>query len=361
MNDLQLGHGAIPSPVDERDWTLASAGASTVYPDSCFIDQTMMSVSMQAKIGCCVGCSFEEIMRIILIQQGQSPEELSYRFVYAVCKALDGVADEGTYPSLAAKVIRTYGVPLAKYCPNDTSLDHESFVYGRNLANIPAEAFADALTRKSGADLTEPISLDGIKKAINYAKQNKGGVAILRRIGKTYWVGRDGVTTWDKAKLLPIQVPTEFVGGHEEMLYGYDTEPETGRTRIYWLNHWSANWADNGRGWEYADEWLPYIVEMRVVVPKMPVVDSFTYNFRKVLSKGMQGADVVALQHCLKLEGCYPEGLPFTGLYGDKTTTGVKLFQTKYASEILTPLKLTTPTGNFGNATLKKMNQLYNK
>lgn len=358
MNE-QMGHGGIPSPVDERDWTLASAGAPVTYPDSCFIDQTMMNVNMQAKIGCCVGATFEEIMRLIRIQGGNPQEDLSFRFVYAVCKALDGFADEGTYPSLAAKVIRQYGVPLAKYCPNDVTIGHENFVYKRNLANIPKEAFTDALTRRGGADLAVPVSLEGIKRAINYAKDNKGGVAVLRSIGNTYWTDKNGNSTWDKNAILPIRVPSSFVGGHEEMLYGYDTEPGTGRTKIYWLNHWSSDWADNGRGWEYADEWLPYVVEIRCVVPNVPTVNTFKYTFTKPLARGAKGPDVVALQHCLKLEGCYPEGLAFTGTYGDKTTAAVKLFQEKYAKDILTPLGLTKGTGNFGQATMKKLNQLY--
>ena len=144
--DFELGYGAVSSPIDNRDWTLASAGAPTTYPSSCFIDQTKMNVSMQSKIGCCVGCTFEEIARLVNMNITGQQEELSFRFVYAMCKALDGYTDQGTNPALAAKIVRKYGVPLAKYCPNDVTLDHESFVYQRNITNIPVEAFTDALT-----------------------------------------------------------------------------------------------------------------------------------------------------------------------------------------------------------------------
>lgn len=364
LNDTQLGHGAIPSPVDPRDWTLASVGASTMYPVSCFIDQTMLTVSMQSKIGCCVGCTFEEIVRVILIGQGYTQEEigeLSFRFVYALAKCLDEYAGEGTYPALVAKIIRKYGVPLAIYCPNDVSLSHEDFVYNRDIKKIPQVAFNDALKRRSGADFAIPVSLEGIKQAINYAKENKGGVAILRTIGDSYWKGKNGVNSWNKNDILPIRVPATFTGGHEEMLYGYDTDPSNGRMRIYWLNHWSKDWADNGRGWEYADEWLKLIGEIRVVVPSVPIVIDFTYNFTKNLSKGMQGDDVVALQHCLKLEGVYPPDTPFTGFYGDKTFAGVKALQEKYKKEILTPVGLSTGTGNFGSSTRAFLNKKYNK
>ena len=85
--------------------------------------------------------TFEEIVRWIVHSKTGIEEELSFRFVYAVCKSLDGVSGQGTFPSLAAKVVRKYGVPLAKFCPNDVKLDHEDFVYQRKLSNIPKAAF----------------------------------------------------------------------------------------------------------------------------------------------------------------------------------------------------------------------------
>lgn len=360
----QLGMGAHASPVDSRDWTLAAAGAPTAYPDSCFLPVDWMVASMQGKIGCCVGCTGEEIVRAMVFGStpvGKPVEELSFRFVYALAKCLDGVQGEGTYPSLVAKIIRTYGVPLAKYCPNDVSLDHETFVYHRNIANIPKEAFADALTRRSGADFAVPVSEEGIKQALTYAAANNGGVMILRRIGDSYWKGKDGVNSWDKADILPVRPTKDIVSGHEELLTGYDFEPGTNRMRIYWLNHWSPQWADNGRGWEYADVWMPYIIELRVVVKNVPVVDTFKYRFTKTMQKGDKGPDVVALQHVLKLEGCFPEAQAFTGNYGDITVAGVNSLQKKYASEILAPAGLTHGTGIVGPRTLAWLVNHYGK
>lgn len=366
--DFILGHGAHESPVDDRDWTLATVTAiPTVYPDSCFVDQSKMNVSMQGKIGCCVGCTYEEVVRLITMNTTGVQEELSFRFVYALAKSLEGKpgyemyapTDEGTYPSLVAKLVRKFGVPLAKYCPNDVSLSHEDFVYGRVFANIPQDAVTDAQNRLVGADFTVPVTEDGLKQAITYAQANNGAVAILRRIGDSYWKDSQGNITWDKNKILPIRIPAQFSSGHEELLYGYDHEEGTGRMRIYWLNHWSKAWADNGRGWEYFDVWQSHIVEARVSVHSVPVVPTFTYNFTKQLKIGDKGPDVVALQHCLKLEGVFPDNIPFTGSYLTLTQQAVRDFQTKYASEILAPLGIKNPTGIVGNNTLKKLNQLY--
>lgn len=374
---LRLSTGAHLSPPEPKAWTLASVGAPTTYPASVFLDiANKLQVSNQGKIGCCVGCTFEEIVRMIqlVLKPAEQQQELSWRFVYALCKAVDGVQDEGTYPSLAASIIRNYGVPLAKYCPNDVSLDHETFVFNRKLkdraaiiAQFGQAAIDDAATRKSGADLTEPVSEEGIKRALTYAKQNNGGVAILRQIGNEYWTDKKtGNSSWDKSKLLPMPAPTAIVSGHEETLYGYDTDPSNGRTRIYWLNHWSDSWCsthgnqhDGGRGWEYLDTWLPFIKELRVVVPALPAApNTFSYLFLKTLTLGSTGADVVALQHALQIDGefTYPT---FTGNYGTITQDAVKAFQVKYASEILTPAGLTQPTGTVGLYTLKKLNALF--
>jgi hypothetical protein len=378
QKDYIQAAGALPSPLDPNSWTLASVGAPEVYPDSCFLDTDWMVASNQSKIGCCVGCTGEETVRqIVYLSTGVmcnpgTANELSWRFVYALAKCLEGTiqtnpdgttsdytmygrtatADDGTYPALVAKIIRKYGVPLAKLCPNNTNLTADDFCYRRDIKSIPAGAFTDALTRRSGADMNVPVTIDGIKKALTYAKANKGAVMILRRIGDTYWKGQDGINTWDAKKLLPMRVPTVIVSGHEELLTGFDMEPNTGRMRLYWLNHWSTLWCTKGRAWEYADEWLPLIGELRVVVTSVPTNDSFTYTFTKALAQGQMGPDVVALQHVLKLEGCFPEKQAFTGNYGPLTKAGVKALQEKYTDDILKPVGLSTGTGKVGPSTL---------
>jgi len=368
-NIKQPNTGALASPIDPRDWPLAAAGASTTYPKEAFIDQSFMFVTMQDTHGCCVGCTGEEGLRKMFYVKTGVQEELSFRFLYAMAKCLEGTKgyeqfprtlgpNDGTYPALMAQVMRKYGTCLAKFCPNDTKLSSEDFCYGRKLSNIPAAAIEDAAKRKSGADFAVPVSVDGIKQAINYAKDNNGIVMILRRVGDTYWKDKNGNSTWDKNRILPIRAPQIVSSGHEEFLYGYDEEPGTGRIRLYWLNSWSTEWADNGRAWEYLDEWIHLIGELRVVVAEVPAVDTFKYNFKNTLKKGQKGGDVVALQHALKLEGCfdYPT---FTGTFGDVTFKGVIKFQEKYKSEILTPNGLKKGTGFVGAATLKKLNALY--
>jgi hypothetical protein len=51
-------------------------------------------------------------------------------------------------------------------------------------------------------------------------------------------------------------------------------------------------------------------------------------------------------------------GLPVTGFYGPLTTAATKLFQAKYATDILAPWGITEPTGIVYLTTLHKVNEL---
>lgn len=236
--EYNLGFGAIESPKDPKQWELGSVSAQELYPVSCFIDTKYMMARMQSKQGCCVACTFEEIFAHIvylstgILHQPDTDNELSFRFLFALTKSLEGKpgwemyppAFDGAYPLMVMKVLNKYGICLAKYCPNDVSLDMESFMYHRNINNIPKEALEDAKARQIELSwFTVPNTQDGIKKAVNYAKDNKGGVAILRSVGDTYWKDVNGNSTWDKNKILPIRVPSQVTSGHEEMLTGYVT------------------------------------------------------------------------------------------------------------------------------------------
>lgn len=84
---------------------------------------------------------------------------------------------------------------------------------------------------------------------------------------------------------------------------------------------------------------------------------SFKYEFKRDLTVGDSGEDVVKLQDALKEMGffTYSES---TGYFGGYTRSAVKKFQEAYAAQILVPLGLNKATGYFGISSRDTMHRL---
>lgn len=128
------------------------------------------------------------------------------------------------------------------------------------------------------------------------------------------------------------------------------------RTIIFSLNHWSSQWADAGRGWEYTPEWLPFIREIIVVTPKIDPGVLPVIPFNKDLKLGDNHPDVMRLQKFLNTHG-YPVSTTGAGSSGQETTYfGAK---TKIAVQAFQKKNSITPVlGFFGPKTRTKVNEL---
>src|SRR3990167_4656354 len=150
MDPLEFSNlGAVPSPYDYRK-VPAGAIASTLplpliysYPDI-----NKFPVWNQRKIGSCVGHALAKAMQIYWYRHTGKIVNFSARWLYAVAKCLDDYEFEGTYPSLVAKIMKDYGCATEATCSNDSTLDHETYVYNRKLENIPQAAKDEAANYK---------------------------------------------------------------------------------------------------------------------------------------------------------------------------------------------------------------------
>lgn len=76
-------------------------------------------------------------------------------------------------------------------------------------------------------------------------------------------------------------------------------------------------------------------------------------DYSENLGVGSRGNDVIALQKELTADG---ESVSSTGYFGKLTAAAVTAFQEKYASDVLTPLGLSSGTGYFGSSTRTMLN-----
>lgn len=86
---------------------------------------------------------------------------------------------------------------------------------------------------------------------------------------------------------------------------------------------------------------------------------TYEYAFKKNLTIGAYGQDVMALKKIISLE--FNSKLDPSATFTSTTANDVKKLQEKYAVDILIPNGLSSGTGVVGPSTIKKLNQLASK
>lgn len=318
--------GAVPSPKDYRDIPLAAAGPGPALPVAHFEDISTLPRWHQRKIGACVGHAAAKYkQRLDQVETG-TVIPYSARFSYAQAKCEDGYSGEGTYPRTVAKNFKEFGCATETTSPNDTTLEHEAYVYFRKSSNIPAAAFDEAGPAKiKSYAFPNPRVANELKRAI----VESHGAMLLMQVGEEWWTAKDGRVSWAAVDVLPIRAPKLIVSGHEVYLYGYEDVLENGvtRTKFYILNSWSEDWGNKGAGWFYFDEYSPWLIEAVTFIDlpnevldqvhKLPSAADFKHQFKFTIKAGDRGAEVVALQTVLMIEGFFSKTL-----YGELLASG---------------------------------------
>lgn len=366
MDDLtNLGFGSLPSPADYRDIALSSVVAPADQPAKYFVDISKLTRRNQRKIGACVGHAGSTYKQKLDELDTKSIILLSPRFLYGICKCIDGAPGEGTYPRTSMSVLKNHGVCTDATLPNDTTLDHEAYVMSRQLANFSAY-MADAAKYKIASYANVDVTnIDGVKQGIILGN----GFSGLVKVGPEWYSDKNGVT-WDPSRILPIKAPSTVISGHQVYFYGYEDSADGLDTKVYFLNSWSEQWGENGTGWFWWSEYRSYLIEgyTAIDVPQalldeahnLPPPNAFKYLFVRPMAYGEATVDVKALQKALQLDGVFPATQEITGFYGGITASAVIAFQKKYNVASLVEI-LFLRGRKCGPKTLAKLNSLFNK
>ena len=356
--------GALKSPEDYRNVDLASVMAPpATFPDSYFVDVTRLPTWNQRLLGACVGHAAGKYAQKAEETESGQIKPMSARFLYAISKAIDGWSGEGTYPSLMIKQWKKYGCATEDTCPNNTTLQHETYCYDRNINNIPKAAFDEAKQYAIKSYAFPQLTEDGLKNAII----NANGCLLLMQVDKNWWTDKNGKRSFKAEDILPLRPPVNPTG-HELYLYGWDTID--GRVRFWIFNSFGKEWGINGVGNFFFDEYKKYLSEAITAVDlpndwiqhlnDLPKPGTFKHNFKTPIKYGMRGEEVKALQMALYIDGELKVDPAIFGNFLNLTAAALKAFQLKY--KVATPAEIEAINGrSCGPLTRAVLNTLFNK
>ncbi len=361
----QFGFGAIKSPDDYRDVPLAAIlPIPATMPESYFVDVSKLPVWNQMALGACVGHAGGKYGQKMNQAETAQVTPMSARFLYALSKCADGISGEGTYPRITMQQWQKYGCATEATVPNDTTLDHETYVYHRTIANLPAQAFAEALEYAIKSYAFPGITDQELQNAI----LNTNGCMLMLEVGPEWWTAPNGAGSWAAADILPLRKPSQILGSHEVYLYGYDHV--NGKLRLWFFNSWSRDWGMNGVGNFMYEDYAAFLQESVTAVDlpndwlnhlhDLPKPNTFTHNFQSPLKYGDKGDEVKALQMALYQDGELKVDPSIFGNYLGLTAAAVKAFQLKY--NVASPAEIEAIAGkSVGPKTRTALNLLFNK
>lgn len=226
---------AWPSPVDRRDFRFANFRVGRPLPEEFRRDDEMPPVGDQGEFGTCVAwaCGYGQKGWQERQQGDYPPGGLSPAFLYARCKAKDGLAAPGTYPRVAMQVLLEEGICSARTWPYERLGDDARPNQPPEGAMLEAKRWRIAGYARVD-DVPDPV--EEIKAAV----VEQGPVAAAVLVTESFLnVAGYGVIPLPAGRIL---------GGHAVVLAGYSDR--VGAFRLF--NSWGKYWGQDG--WH----WLPY-------------------------------------------------------------------------------------------------------
>jgi len=223
--------GCLEDYQDDRDIPLSAIQKKEEIPEEFKRDLSKIEINEQRHPSCIGHASAKVKESQELIELGDY--KFSPRFIYALCKKYDDYDGKGTYPRVAMKMLKKYGVCQDSLFPYDQ--DYQTYI---NTSLISNEAYLDATKFRIKMYAKVAPDFGEIKQAIYKNKVVLGG-------------GTGSNEGWSQ---LPIKPPKdgEKKWGHAIAFYGYDKD------YIYFINSWGKNWGENGIGY-FGRDYVPYL------------------------------------------------------------------------------------------------------
>lgn len=159
---------------------------------------------------------------------------MSPRFLYSLCKKLDGLPDEeGTTVRIAMKVLKNYGTCRESLWP-----------YKPHQKDKPKSGAKEDAKRFREKSYARILNLNELKMNIYSKGPCVCGVEVFKGMMET----KTGLVSMPKRNEQPI-------GGHAICLVGYDDK----KAVVKFKNSWGLSWGDKGYGWlpyEYIDAFM---------------------------------------------------------------------------------------------------------
>lgn len=351
MNTEEKNFGVELNAGDDRNIRItevfpAAAANTANLPDKKITDISALPVENQLGLGTCVGqAEGKGEEHRDLVETGKFTR-VSKRFIYDQSKERDGNPGiQGTWPAVAAGVLKDLGAPREELVPDKNDLSHEEYL----KVEITDEIKTDASARRVKG-FAYCLTLDDIRIAIN----EKGTINATLSVGD-----------WSK---MPVK-PGSSSNLHRVLIYGYEKIGDD--WKIYFRNSWGMQWGESvdGNGFFMWSEYEAHVWDVMAYVDMTNEIINYAkaqkYRFTRVLHIGMSGTDVMELQKRLNKETAF-DGSPcygyavngkifFSTYFGPHTEEAVRRYQKTHGLVSSGDYK-TTGYGQLGPRTMAALN-----
>lgn len=349
MQENKMPTGAQLNPFDHRNIPVSAFETrATGRPKKFIINLSKIPAKNQKSHGSCVGHAETTAIENQQLLDGIEMD-LSPRYLYGNCKLEDGNPNQGTFPSVAGKVIVDRGIASNFEVPNNCDLPYGEYI------NVQKDSVTAIASRQKGFAFV-PIDYSFIADQIS-----KGRIV-------TFTLPTLGADLMSE----PARPSQTMVGEyHRVAFYGYEDISETDGS-LYYVNSWGGidpikvqgKNGIHGCNRIIFSEWKTKLADLQVytdipndlIEKAKSASKDFNYTFNINLKRGMKSREVYMLQTALLSTGdFYNEfyGDQFqTDYFGAVTEKSVKRFQARTGLPI---------TGNFWNMTRAEMNKILSK